>query len=284
MKFNTLIFAISLLPTILMTSCNHIDEEVIFVEEFERYQEYQSGNRVLTDYSDINQIDIYWNNGKVNLIKDPTYSVVTIIESNCSYEEAEIPLQSLVFESEEKKTLSIQYLRPGKYVMPPIKKDLEIRIPESFQVDTINVHTITADLTSTIDFNDGYFYSQSGDAKIKDDDVHLLVTDSRHGIVEVETKHIHNFFAYNFFGSCTLTTETFDFYEIRCQTGYGILDMLGSFLDFSFIVEVSKTTGNFISNREFTLTDDGKLLFGSSESEMIGNAVINIYEGSFFIY
>lgn len=264
-----------------LIGCNFNDARVTVVEGFENSEKYQSGNRVINDYSSIKKIDIYWNNGEVNLVKDANYSVMIIQESNCSHDEAEIPLQSYI---DEEQTLSIHFLQPGTYDFDGIKKDIKIIIPASFAVETFSVHTISANLTSNIDFNDGYFYSQTGNAVIADDNIHYLFVDSRYGMVDVESENIHHFFSYNFYGTCSLKTETFDIYEIRCETGTASLDILGSAADFSFRIEFSKTSGEFVSNREYTVLEENKYLYGSEESEIIGNAVVNINDGKFILF
>ena len=138
-KRNVVVFA--LLIT-LLSSCN----KSLFTKyiDYDNASNYHVINKGGEQYQAVTNIDISWIKGKVSIIKSVDYEYLTVIESTPeTYSDKYL---CHIYNEQEISKLSIKYCESGISIPSTYSKNLEIHIPDSMAMNSINVYLSTSSL------------------------------------------------------------------------------------------------------------------------------------------
>ncbi|MCR4889204.1 MAG: DUF4097 domain-containing protein [Ruminococcus sp.] len=178
-------------------------------------EEYTAGDREISDV--IESVDINWNSGSVTVT---TYDKDTVsVVEKCS---AELKESQQVHTWVDGKTLHVQYCKSGENVsLKNAQKDLEIKIPKSFELDDIvydgasGASTFENITASTIDLD-----TASGNIMLTNCSADSFVVDTASGDVIIEqTGEASSMNLNAASGSISITADSADDFDIDTASG-----------------------------------------------------------------
>lgn len=240
----------------LLSSCN----KNLFTKyiDYDNASNYHVINKGGEQYQAVTNIDISWVKGKVNIIKSESYEYLTVIEkTNEAYSDKYL---CHIYNEQEISKLSIKYCESGISIPTTYSKNLEIHIPESMVMNSINVYLSTSSLN------------------VSDVTVNELTVKNVSGTVNV-TRITSNSVSYDgVSGALTIVSnEVIENIKINQVSGSSILSLPNEIEGFN--VEVATLSGTFYSDFECIQTEN---LYSYGEKDKM-NIEFNSTSGSISI-
>ena len=229
-KKNAIVFA--LLIT-LLSSCN----KSLFTKyiDYDYASSYHVINKGGEQYKTVKNIDISWVKGKVNILKTTEYEYLTIIERLAeSYSDKYL---CHVYNDQENTKLMVKYCESGISIPSTYSKTLDIYIPDSMPMESINVYLSTSSLSiNDITVKDLSVKNVSGTVNVTNITSNNLVYDGVSGALTV------------------VLNKVVENIKINQTSGASILSFPNEIEGFN--IEVNTVSGTFYSDFEAIQTEN----------------------------